>query len=1225
MKHTKKIIALAVIALSAAAVLYPSIAYADGWEGSGGFSSYSGAGDASPCSGSDSQNGYANWYRLDCTGWSWIWYKYNGSGTRNPTFYNTGVFNQYSSDHVSISSKCADIGGFWHAGYNGRGYYYNRFITSTLYTSSYSTTYGAWGHWGTLNMGQARGDGTLKSPLGHTVGGYSANKNASKSNVWGDYVRFRAYMGYSAVSSWPSNLWGFCYGSVMEEQTADYTAQSSVSGSNGDMSSVGGAYSIVFLHQVKKTGASPSSYNPGTNWSVSGAAPTSNGNKKPGANWETTWNPNITGVLTPGQTLTLCQKMNYQYHVSSNASNSRTADTANQCRTVNRQIADSFTGGVKVKVDGVERSTSGTTETVDITGSAFTVSFQHTINRGDDAANGTATSDWSTSVSGKDPKNRDVTPRGNAHSGSVTLEENKSSDVVTFDTETFTGTLYPDETKTYCQTLTYEWKIDATGGDRTTSTTRCVNVHRVKSACGDGVELGINNGRNKGQISVRKTATNASTNWLDSGYKDTGDTIIRAWAKPDNYVHFKEEMCEGAEASNQYYELNKDITYAIDATNNTYMDGLNPYSWNNSSIKGEVNMGKDIWGGNTYTKTTYSPATSNQSTKYKIEESQLGTSFQQRLSWTDLWIDGSHSINSAHNGTKAATATAEVHIPYNYTLNPLTSSNNNPYLMPGTNTYQIEPTITVEDRINQQVNGDTAYATKTKESKYQVISYYIPRTATSAGVGTSQEYFSGRNVNGDTNLAGVCTSYTSGGAYNCRQLASGSGVYNPGTTTLNSINITVDENIPLGVKVCTVIAVWPSDSHNKNGIDITNEDDQWGAITARENTSQRKWRISQPTCSTVAKKPNFHVYNSGAYAEDQINTAVSNRTHPDGSKRSYGSWSEYEVVSARKPTLGLASGASLWGGIATQNDPMKYCYVSSLTLTNNNCAASGSGRYVGQKGVNKLIASDPENIYNQIITRYTRTDADDSGVGSVGSTYNLQIEGACEYDERRGIYVPKAINGSPTPSFSCLANGAYYTKVKGNAATSNGTQTVCNGWSCSTYVSEMWTSTDGEHSSNTYVTHVKGTLYINQNFHYGNITDLENTRYTNISEIPQTIFIAKDIKISSNVDHLDAWLIAENSIDTCYPADGRQVSVDNCNTQLTVTGPVLAKKLLLNRTYGGGTTTSTSTNTAWWMNEDSQSAERFILNPFTYLWSYSQSQRYSQAITTYSKELPTRF
>ena len=171
----------------------------------------------------------------------------------------------------------------------------------------------------------------------------------------------------------------------------------------------------------------------------------------------------------------------------------------------------------------------------------------------------------------------------------------------------------------------------------------------------------------------------------------------------------------------------------------------------------------------------------------------------------------------------------------------------------------------------------------------------------------------------------------------------------------------------------------------------------------------------------------------------------------------------------------------------------------------------------------------------------------------------------------------------------------------------------------------MWTSTDGEHSSNTYVTHVKGTLYINQNFHYGNITDLENTRYTNISEIPQTIFIAKDIKISSNVDHLDAWLIAENSIDTCYPADGRQVSVDNCNTQLTVTGPVLAKKLLLNRTYGGGTTTSTSTNTAWWMNEDSQSAERFILNPFTYLWSYSQSQRYSQAITTYSKELPTRF
>jgi hypothetical protein len=266
------------------------------------------------------------------------------------------------------------------------------------------------------------------------------------------------------------------------------------------------------------------------------------------------------------------------------------------------------------------------------------------------------------------------------------------------------------------------------------------------------------------------------------------------------------------------------------------------------------------------------------------------------------------------------------------------------------------------------------------------------------------------------------------------------------------------------------------------------------------------------------------------------------------------------------------------------------------------------------------------------MTRYTMTDAENQGIGAVNTTTDLKIEGACQYNERTGVYTPKAKQAGVTPSFSCLANGAYYTKVKGNAATANGSQTVITGYDWwgrpryGTYVSEMWTSTDGEHSSNTYVTHVKGTLYINQNFHYGDLERHENTPYTSISEVPQTIFIAKDIKISSDVDHIDAWLIAQNSIDTCYPSDGQPVSVNNCNSQLTVTGPVITKKLYLNRTYGGGRTSIISnSNFDAWVTEDSEGAEIFKMSPFTYLWSYSQSQRYSQAITTYSKELPTRF
>ncbi len=1219
-------------------ILFSVATYADGWSGESGFAVYSGAGSPTTC------GAYDSYYRVDCTGWSWIWYRYNGSGTKDPIFYNTGIYwNANHSDHVRISSVCADIGGFWHAGYNGRGSW-GRFVTSTAYTDSYSMVDGAWGHWGTLNMAQARGEGTLKSPLGHTVGGYTSNKSGTKSSVWPNYVSFRQYMGYSAVSSWPNNLWGFCYGSAMEEQTATYEGQSSVSGSNGDISSNGGVYSITFTHQLRKTGATPSSYNPGTTWSVAASGQGSNTNDTKWSVNTSTWTtvrntPDITGTLLPGEEKTICQQLTYQDKVSSVSGKSHSTTATPQCRTISRGISNSITGGVKVQVGGTEYQHD---EIVEVPDGNYTISFQHELYRKTDNAHGSVTSSWSTSVSGKDLRNWDVSPRGQNRNGSTSLAENSTAVVVPFNTETFTGTLYPDETKRFCQTLTFESYFDHPAAPTTSTVTKCIRVHRQRATCSDGSLQGVQNGRNRGQISVRKTATNGSTDWQSTGMKDSGNWTVRLWARPTNRVHFKEDMCEGAEQSNQYFDLNKDISYNVSASEARYMSGLSTstsVTWNNGSIKGSSNVGKDIWNGNSYAKTTYSPSTSDQSTAYTIGVEHLGKSFQQTLTWTDLWINNNHEIDRTHNGGGSATSTAEVYIPYNYKLKPETTSNDNPFVMPGTSTYTITPSITVEDRTNTPANGDTPYSTKTKETRYQVISFTIDEKyrntfIRSSDVYTNKEYFSGRAITGDTNLSGVCTSFISGGAKNCRQEASGSGIYDPGKTTLNTVSINVAETLPIGAKVCTVIAAWPSDSHNNSG-NITSEDDEWNGITASENEGTRMWRISQPTCSTVAKKPNFQVYNNGAYAEDKINTAVSNRTHPGGTPRSYGSWSEFEVVSARNQTLGLASGAMLWGGIGTLTDAMRYCYVSPLTITNNQCGSGSSSRHVGQAGVNKLIASDPENIYNQIMTRYTRPDSEDNGINTNGRVYQLKLEGACDYDEVHGNYVPRARGGNTTTSFSCLANGSYYTKVNGDAKTdAGGERTVLVGYDFwgrpvyRTYINQMWTSTDGEHSSNTYVTHVKGTLYINQNFHYGNIDDLEDTRYTSISEIPQNIFIARDIKIDPTVDHIDAWLIAENSIDTCYPGSGVAVSVNNCNTQLTVTGPVIAKKLYLNRTYGGGMPAAqmpSSTNATWWQREDSQAAERFAVNPFTYLWSYSQSQRYSQAITTYSRELPTRY
>ena len=75
-----------------------------------------------------------------------------------------------------------------------------------------------------------------------------------------------------------------------------------------------------------------------------------------------------------------------------------------------------------------------------------------------------------------------------------------------------------------------------------------------------------------------------------------------------------------------------------------------------------------------------------------------------------------------------------------------------------------------------------------------------------------------------------------------------------------------------------------------------------------------------------------------------------------------------------------------------------------------------------------------------------------------------------------------------------------------------------------------------------------------------------------------------------------------------------QLDSDKCNKSLVFDAPVITEKLIMNRTFGAGS-----------QSESIQRAEIFNLNMANYLWSYSQMSRYSQAITTYSRELPSRY
>ncbi|MBP5655995.1 hypothetical protein J6X15_00195, partial [Candidatus Saccharibacteria bacterium] len=129
---------------------------------------------------------------------------------------------------------------------------------------------------------------------------------------------------------------------------------------------------------------------------------------------------------------------------------------------------------------------------------------------------------------------------------------------------------------------------------------------------------------------------------------------------------------------------------------------------------------------------------------------------------------------------------------------------------------------------------------------------------------------------------------------------------------------------------------------------------------------------------------------------------------------------------------------------------------------------------------------------------------------------------------------------------------------------------------------------------------------------------------TRAGEVVQNIIIAKRVLITSRVSRIDAIIIADE-VNTCafksindvkdysLAAIGN-IDADDCNNQLHFRGPVITKKITLNRTYGAGSG-----------NTSVQRAEIFDLNPYTYLWSFGQMARYSQAVTVYSRELPTRY
>lgn len=125
-----------------------------------------------------------------------------------------------------------------------------------------------------------------------------------------------------------------------------------------------------------------------------------------------------------------------------------------------------------------------------------------------------------------------------------------------------------------------------------------------------------------------------------------------------------------------------------------------------------------------------------------------------------------------------------------------------------------------------------------------------------------------------------------------------------------------------------------------------------------------------------------------------------------------------------------------------------------------------------------------------------------------------------------------------------------------------------------------------------------------------------NQNYTSAESMPQRIIYAKNIYIDCAVTRIDAILVAEEKIDTCVAADGSTPDANDAarSNQLIVNGAVIAKKLLLNRTYGAGTGENSGIP-----------AEIFNYSASIYFWAKNLPGQDDKLFSVYQREIAPRY
>lgn len=388
---------------------------------------------------------------------------------------------------------------------------------------------------------------------------------------------------------------------------------------------------------------------------------------------------------------------------------------------------------------------------------------------------------------------------------------------------------------------------------------------------------------------------------------------------------------------------------------------------------------------------------------------------------------------------------------------------------------------------------------------------------------------------------------------------SGSSEWTFGGTSVKT-SIAVPDTQAGSQSACVAVAVYPANSGSDSNLSVS------GSGT---------WNISASKCLTVAKRPSIQVWGGDMWTNSVLalpfaeKKRVADVNLAENTAVVFGSWVEKSILAPNSPFYGVASGASVgYYGKSTDSVPQS-----------NRTPIAGLG------GSNEGNVSTPFCTIRSPLT-FPNNCTQLSGYYAVGGTGSPSVSPPSDKTSVIGDLNSLISSGAVscyagTREDGCQVSGQYTipaaTVAKGSALAVKAT----------------------------------GNIIIS-----GNITYADGG-FNEASEVPKMIIYSKQsIKIACSVTRVDAVLIADGDIDTCY--DVSDVNAAARSNFLKITGSTISDTMTANRTYGASTGIYSAIP-----------AEVVDYDSSLYFWGFTSTSGTVPTSTSYEilyqKELPVRY